>query len=326
MQTLCNKAEEASELRGFKRTELEMSVLPDMPSFTLRMIPSTTGLKNGRFVCLRRELGGCVLSHTKLTALASCHRDGQHAQNIGDQVLISRYFGGRSIGYRNDSAIDRKLGAIYFLDGALTWQGVRNAGTLQTAYLPKSLIGFSTDTHPGFCAIAPDTPIGRSLNSIIDALFQPEKPRPNHSLECELERLVAGVKIALGTNPKRGDVRAYARETMYRTICDHIERHLDSAALSSTYILQNFGVSRSALYRMFEPHGGVRNYITERRTLRAICELANTSGQRGQVRSIGERWGFTSPGEFNRTVRRLYEDSPGALFRSTKSNAMRAAA
>ena len=86
-------------------------------------------------------------------------------------------------------------------------------------------------------------------------------------------------------------------------------------------ILQTFGVSRASLYRMFEPQGGVRRFITDRRTLHAVMDLSRTTGRRGYIREVSDRWGFPSMVEFNRTVRRLYDQNPSALFQPQLVNA-----
>lgn len=306
--------------------EIPMAVLPDVSSPMMQMMPSAIGMAEGRFKRLRRDLGESILSHSETTALASCQRDAQHAQNIGHLVLVSRYFGGSSKGYSDNRLIDRTPGSIYILDGALTWEGLREAGTLQTVYLPKELIEFDPNAHPGFKMLDLATPVGQSVNFSMDQLFHGQFSRSDADLNTSLEQLLAWIKVAFGANPKRGDIRRHAREAMFRKICDHIEFNLHSNDLTMNSVLESFGVSRATLYRMFEPHGGVRNYITERRALRAAFDLSSATGQRGQVRMIGEKWGFPTPVEFNRTIRRLYDRSPGTLFPPAKTEATKVAA
>ena len=65
---------------------------------------------------------------------------------------------------------------------------------------------------------------------------------------------------------------------------------------------------------MFDPEGGGRNYITERRALRAMLDLSNCSGERGAYRRVSERWGFSSQPNFNRIIQRIYDATPSKLF------------
>ncbi len=122
------------------------------------------------------------------------------------------------------------------------------------------------------------------------------------------------MKIALGVNPQREDVRAHAREALFRHICRFIETHLEHPDLSAKMILNQFGVSRATLYRMFEPLDGVRNYVTYRRAMCALYFISQNQGQRGVVQEACERWGFSSPANFNRTIQRLFGNSPKALL------------
>jgi AraC-like DNA-binding protein len=70
---------------------------------------------------------------------------------------------------------------------------------------------------------------------------------------------------------------------------------------------------------MFEDKGGVRNYITERRALRAILDIANAPHRRGQISMAAADWGFSTMPNFNRAIKRLYGAPPSALFRTDAS-------
>ena len=81
-------------------------------------------------------------------------------------------------------------------------------------------------------------------------------------------------------------------------------------------ILGRFGVSRASLYRMFEIYGGIRHYITHLRASKAVLHVWQNQKQRGIVRSAQTRWGFATGNDFNRTVRRLFGNTPKRLVSS----------
>ena len=110
-------------------------------------------------------------------------------------------------------------------------------------------------------------------------------------------------------------MRKHARDAIFRQICRYIEQNLEDPNLSTRLLLDQFGVSRATLYRMFEPLGGVRNYVTERRAAAALFFISNNDGGRGFVQAACERFGFSSPANFNRTIQRLFGNSPKALLR-----------
>lgn len=129
-----------------------------------------------------------------------------------------------------------------------------------------------------------------------------------------VEGFFACVKIALGVHPQREDVRAHARAALNELIYRHIEDNLGDPDLTPGSLLEAFGVSRSSLFRMFEPRGGVRNYIMERRAIRAVLDISTSPPERGVLREISEKWGFSTQPNFNRTIQRLFGASPGRLF------------
>ncbi len=133
----------------------------------------------------------------------------------------------------------------------------------------------------------------------------------------KLDRLAACLKIALGAHPQREDVRAHARQALFRQVCLFIERNLERVELSTNMLLSQFGLSRATLYRMFEPLGGVRNYLMYRRAMAALIDLSEVNAERGSVLRVCERWNFSSPANFNRSIQRLFGNSPRALLGSS---------
>lgn len=291
-----------------------MDTLADRSSDSLIMRPSSEARKTGRFVKNIWYSDHGLFADTQMNALATCHRTRRHAQNIGHLVLLSRYFGGSSKGTLNDQTVDRHPGPLYLLDSELPWDGTREAGRLQTVYIPKTLLGFDPDQHSRFLEIPQSSSLGQCLHALMDEVFQHLHENDHLLPKAALDQLLACTRVAMDRDTRREDVRAHARAALYRTICSFIEQNVQSHALSTTTLLNQFGVSRASLYRMFETHGGVRNYITERRALRAVIDLSNTPATRGHVRQVSDRWGFATPVQFNRVIRRLYGESPGALF------------
>ncbi|MFN3213111.1 MAG: helix-turn-helix domain-containing protein [Henriciella sp.] len=72
-------------------------------------------------------------------------------------------------------------------------------------------------------------------------------------------------------------------------------------------------MSRASLYRMFQRYDGVRSYITQRRSVRAIIEIAAPPKIRGALRRAAERWGFSTQPNFNRTINKLFGAPPSKL-------------
>ncbi len=89
-----------------------------------------------------------------------------------------------------------------------------------------------------------------------------------------------------------------------------IRQNIGRATLDPQKICSLAGVSRSNLYRLFEPHGGVAHYIQGQR-LRMAHAMLSEPGCRASVAEIGERLGFFDASAFSRVFRREFGYTPG---------------
>ncbi|QRE72309.1 AraC family transcriptional regulator [Methylobacterium aquaticum] len=107
--------------------------------------------------------------------------------------------------------------------------------------------------------------------------------------------------------------RCSQRAPVFLAIRSHIDAEIGSADLSVDRICHRFGVSRSGLYRLFAPLGGVAEYIRRRRLARAYRELAEGGGQGARVSEIAYRFGYGSPASFATAFRMEFGMSPAEV-------------
>lgn len=88
-----------------------------------------------------------------------------------------------------------------------------------------------------------------------------------------------------------------------------IARRLADPDLSPEILCTEIGVSRSRLYRLFEPFGGVSAYIRHQRLLKTREALADSSDHRS-ISRIAEEWGFMDPSAYSRAFKRDFGISP----------------
>ena len=79
-----------------------------------------------------------------------------------------------------------------------------------------------------------------------------------------------------------------------------IDRNLARADLTPALLEASLPFSRSGLYRLFEPLGGVRNAILQRRLERAMKTLLTGSAAKPPLRAIARDHGFATEEQFNR--------------------------
>lgn len=113
--------------------------------------------------------------------------------------------------------------------------------------------------------------------------------------------------------------RAPLTDTDLQAIQVFIERNLADATLSADRIMRHFALSRSALYRLFEPIGGIAEYIRERRLKLAFLKLGSVGTARGSVARLAFATGFSSEVAFSRAFQRRFGLSPSEAIRNSQA-------
>ncbi|CAO3414417.1 helix-turn-helix domain-containing protein [Azospirillum doebereinerae] len=88
-----------------------------------------------------------------------------------------------------------------------------------------------------------------------------------------------------------------------------IDANLTDPGLSPERLCVTLGLSRSALYKLFEPHQGIARYIHGRRLLR-VRDLLSDPAEHRRIGEIAFAFGFTSEAHFSRSFRRAFGCTP----------------
>jgi AraC-like DNA-binding protein len=132
--------------------------------------------------------------------------------------------------------------------------------------------------------------------------------------EAELPALVAATRaMILACASPSADRIEEARDPIAAVLIERahqiIQARLFDPTLGAKTLRRELGVSRSRLYRLFEPFGGVVHYIQHRRLLDAHAALADPNDQR-RIIEIAEQRCFNDGTEFSRAFRREFGCSP----------------
>jgi AraC-like DNA-binding protein len=100
-----------------------------------------------------------------------------------------------------------------------------------------------------------------------------------------------------------------------------IMKNIGSARLSPATLAVQAGMSRSALYRLFEKEGGVARYIRNMRLSLARTALSDPALAGQSIAVIAEEHGFHDPPEFSRAFRAYHGVSPREVRSSLKNGA-----
>ena len=238
----------------------------------------------------------------------------KHILSAGNIVSICRYIEGYVSGRSGDVPFTIHPGDISIRDSARPFEAVQLPAIFQVVFIPHDMIGFDPGQHPAFCLFEENSTMGCVLHAELDCLFTRLMQGDKIFERARLNRFMACVKVAFSGGKARRDIRADARDALGDVIRQHIEANLECPTLSMTSVLQEFGVSRATLYRIFEADGGVRKYINDRRLYQAVFQISENPITRGEITKAAQQWGFSSDANFNRAVRRKFGVSPNSMF------------
>ncbi|MGY6628090.1 MAG: AraC family transcriptional regulator [Oceanicaulis sp.] len=116
-----------------------------------------------------------------------------------------------------------------------------------------------------------------------------------HTLSGEAERM----------RDTRPEVAAAMKHAVTEFLEGQLHRDIPVEAIAS-----RFNLSRSLLYRMFEPEGGVLSYIRERRLRQAYRKLSDPGFASRTIGEIAFSCGFHSEAHFSRVFRQRFAMRP----------------
>ena len=93
----------------------------------------------------------------------------------------------------------------------------------------------------------------------------------------------------------------------------YLRDHLSDPTLGHGHLQHAFHYSRSAIYRLFERHGGVAAFIRSERLLRCHAEIIRSTSATSPVSAVAARYGFYDHSHFSRVFRDEYGVAPSHL-------------
>jgi AraC-like DNA-binding protein len=163
------------------------------------------------------------------------------------------------------------------------------------AFLAPSMHGtiFAADSGPG-----------RILGRAVESLFQTIESLTVAEASAAMDGL-----ITMATGMLEA-AREASGDPLFDKALAFIDRNLTRPDLAPALLEKNLPLSRSSLYRLFEPLGGVRNAILERRLERAVRVLLTSTTAKPSLRTIARDHGFSSEEQYSRAFRTRFGTTP----------------
>jgi AraC-like DNA-binding protein len=106
-----------------------------------------------------------------------------------------------------------------------------------------------------------------------------------------------------------------ARRTLRRMAMSTIDAHLGQREMTPASIAAGLGISRSTLYALFEPEGGIESYVFARRLDRSFEAIVNDPARVAGIGEIAFAHGFKSEAHFSRAFLARFGVKPSEVRR-----------
>jgi len=145
------------------------------------------------------------------------------------------------------------------------------------------------------------------LRGVMDHAGQMSLSEAGNLGEAALTLVAACLNAERDGNLHQAQARNLNRMTTVRRL---IQSQLAKPELSPEWLGAQAGMSRAALYRLFEPMGGVSAYIREARMRRALQQLTSPQSQQTSLLEIAIMHGYGSDTSFGRAFKRRFGMTP----------------
>jgi AraC-like DNA-binding protein len=259
------------------------------------------------------HLGGLLISQVDFDG-QRFFRDKRRAIADGlDHYLVQLYATGGLIGACGDRERVLRAGDVQILDLAQPNITAAKASGTIAIVVPRDTLRRALPTAGDLhgLVLRGDSGTGglladymRSLVGRADAITMADAPL----IAQATTDMIAACSHSTAETVERA--RTAIEMTMLERIQRHISTRLDSPDLQAEALSGLFGISRTRLYRLFEPLGGVASYIQEQRLGRAYAELSNPARNHRRIYEIAFGLGFSSEAHFSRAFRATFGLNP----------------
>lgn len=275
--------------------------------------PQRDALPNFRVRAEAWHLGGMMVTRVSHAAPLSASRPPQRVR--GDHVdhygLVLQLDGAFRLDAKGEDRLAQP-GQLIFTD--LARPQVRNdhdPGTYLMVFVPREVLDEALPHPVDLHGLAPRAGIASMLALHVQNLVG---HLPSMDVRQAADITTATVAmIAAALTPSaatREAARPAIEATLLRQISRYVELHLTDPGLTPQSICSAFRISRTALYRLFEPTGGVAAFVRERRLVAIRDKLLAQQRSRTPLHELAERYGFSSPSHLSNSYRQLFGHRP----------------
>lgn len=223
-------------------------------------------------------------------------------------ISCSRRGGGRTLG--PSKVVTSVAGVPEIRTLGSPFRGTMPATTAVYLFVPRD---FCRGIAASLDAVDNTSLTGGLGRLLADYLFDLDRRLPMLTLDDLPGTLAATRAMITACVHPSAEALAEAQRPIDATLLERarqiIQRDLHMPDLGSDTLCRELGISRSRLYRLFEPMGGVVHHIRSRRLLEVHARLVDPDDSR-RISQIAAEHGYDDPAEFSRAFRREFGYRP----------------
>jgi AraC-like DNA-binding protein len=281
------------------------------PILELADTDPTTDTFNGRQKLW--DLGSLVLAQINTDSLAFSSLPGHVRRDPVDHWTVTVLLSGQMRTDAARSAFTAGPGEVQIHSLGRSFTGVVDKSEMLMLFVPRdlSLETLATLGSAEFSTLG--TGMGRLFS---DYLIDVAKRLPMLA-QADLPGLAAATRamILACVSPSADHIEA-AEGPIANVLLERarqlVHSRLFDPKLGSEVVRRELGISRTRLYNLFEPLGGVMHYIQHRRLLSAYAALTDPNDRR-LIFQIAQERGFSDGAEFGRAFKREFGYSPSEV-------------
>ncbi len=264
------------------------------------------------------NLDGLVVSRVRFGA-ARFNRDrAMLRQDESDSVAIGLYLSGSIRGHIGDHDYHMRPDQVSLQDLSLPCLGLAEASEVLTVTIPRDrILNPRRSRRPGFFSMPLSTARGSLLAGTLTRLW--DELCAGRVYE---PAAVTGAFLGLLNGLMGHNVEATADGQARPLMEQYLRDHLGDPTLGPGQLQRVFHYSRSTIYRLFEPHGGVAAFIRNERLRRCHAELIRPTAGALAVSTVAARHGFEDRSHFSRVFRQQYGIAPSRLTAAAAAQAL----
>jgi AraC-like DNA-binding protein len=257
------------------------------------------------------DLGSLIFSRVRTDELDFAGLAGRSRRDPLDHWMLTLLLDGRSMTTVGSTQLVGNPGAVQMHQLGHAFEGTISRSQLLMLFVPRDLCSDAAHVLDAAAFSRLDGGMGRMFADYMISLAA-RLPLLDTS---DLPELIAATRamVLACVPPSSAQHLEEAGNTISCLLLERARRYiranLCNPELDAEGILQDLGISRSRLYRLFETSGGVMRYV-QRRRLKAAHEALTHPDDHRRILDIAENYCFGDAAEFSRAFRREFGYSP----------------